>query len=71
MFFFQKPTYDSLQQSLETMTNRANKHKVNQISMPKAGCGLDRLEWHKVERVIKGNLCTVKLNYQSLSSKQR
>ena len=22
--------------------------------MPKAGCGLDRLEWHKVERLIKG-----------------
>ena len=21
--------------------------------MPKAGCGLDRLEWHKVERLIK------------------
>ena len=21
--------------------------------MPKAGCGLDRLEWHKVERLFK------------------
>ena len=35
------------------MTNHANKHKVSQISMPKAGCGLDQLEWHKVERLIK------------------
>ena len=35
------------------MTNHANKHKVTQISMPKAGCGLDRLEWHKVERLLK------------------
>ena len=51
--FFQKPTYDSLQQSLEAMTNNANKYKVTQISMPKAGCGLDRLEWYKVERLIK------------------
>ena len=51
--FFQKPTYDSLRQSLEKMTNHANKHKVTRISMPKAGCGLDRLEWHKVERLIK------------------
>ena len=33
--------------------NHANKHKVTQISMPKAGCGLDRIEWHKVERLIK------------------
>ena len=35
------------------MTNHANKHKVTQISMPKVGCGLDRLEWHKVECLIK------------------
>ena len=51
--FFQKPTYDSLRQSLEALTSHANKHKVAQISMPKAGCGLDRLEWNKVERLIK------------------
>ena len=51
--FFQKPTYDSLRQSLEAMTNHADKHKVTQISMPKAGCGVDRLEWYKVERLIK------------------
>ena len=51
--FFQKPTYDSLRQSLEAMTNHANKHKITQISIPKAGCGLDRLEWYKVERLIR------------------
>ena len=51
--FFQKPTYDSLRQSLEAMTNHANKHKVTQISMQEAGCGLDWLEWHEVERLIR------------------
>ena len=51
--FLQKPTYDSLRQSLEAMTNHANKHKVTQISMPKACCGLDRLEWYKAERLIR------------------
>ena len=35
------------------MTNHANKHKVTEFSMPKAGCGLDRLEWYKVECLIK------------------
>ena len=34
------------------MTNHANKQEVTHISMPKAGCRLDRLEWHKVERLI-------------------
>ena len=49
---FQKPTYDSLRKSLKAMINHANKHKVTQISMPKASCGLDRLQWHKNERLI-------------------
>ena len=35
------------------MTKHATKHKVTQISMPTAGCGLDRLEWYKVERLIR------------------
>ena len=35
------------------MTSHANKNKITQISMPKAGCGLDRLEWHKVERLFR------------------
>ena len=51
--FFQKPTYGTLRQSLEAMTKHANKHKVTEISMPKAGCGVDRLEWYKVERLIR------------------
>ena len=46
-------TPNSLRQSLGAMTNHANKHEVTQISMPKAGCELDWLEWHKVERLIK------------------
>ena len=39
--------------SLEGMTNHGNAHQVTRIGMPKADCGLDRLEWHKVERLIK------------------
>ena len=35
------------------MINHANNYKVTHISMPKAGCGVDRLEWHKVKRLIK------------------
>ena len=53
--FFQKPKYDSLRQTLEPMTTHANKHNVTHISMPRAGCGLDWLEWYKVERLIKEN----------------
>ena len=40
-------------QSLEAMTNHANKQKITQIRTPKAGCGLDWLEWHGTEHLIK------------------
>ena len=42
-----------MRQSIEKKTNHANKHKIIRISMPKAGCGLNQLEWHKMERLIK------------------
>ena len=51
--FFQKSTHDSLRPSLEAITDHANKQKVTRISTPIAGCGLDRLEWHKVKCLIK------------------
>ena len=35
------------------MAEHANKHKITQISIPKAGCGLNRLEWYEVERLIR------------------
>ena len=63
--FFRKPTYDSLRQSLEAMTNHAIKHKVTQISMPKAGCGLDRLEWYKVKEICAQSDLTIAVYVQN------
>ena len=50
---FRKPTSDSFRQSPETTTNHPNEKRVASMSMSKAGCRLDRLERHKVERLIK------------------
>ena len=38
--YFHKPTYNSLTQTLEYMKNHAVINGVDQISMPKIGCGL-------------------------------
>ena len=35
------------------MTNLANKHKVAQVNLTKPGCRFGRLEWYKVERLIR------------------
>ncbi|CAG6021721.1 unnamed protein product [Menidia menidia] len=49
----QKPTYSSLRQSLEDMKAHCAKNGVTRISMPRIGCGLDRLEWPKVSVILE------------------
>lgn len=49
----QKPTYDSLRKSLLAMKAHCLENGVTSISMPRIGCGLDRLDWDKVEVMIK------------------
>eukprot|EP00064_Thunnus_orientalis_P003271 superscaffoldBa00000259_g3280 len=49
----QKPTYESLRQSLEDMKSHCVKNTVTRISMPRIGCGLDRLRWDKVSEILE------------------
>lgn len=66
-----KPTYDSLRQSLEDMKSHCIKNGVTRISMPRIGCGLDRLKWSKVsEMLIQIFKCTdISLTIYSLPQK--
>ncbi|KAE8292978.1 O-acetyl-ADP-ribose deacetylase 1 [Larimichthys crocea] len=49
----QKPTYDSLQRSLEDMKSHCVLNEVTRISMPRIGCGLDRLKWDRVSVILE------------------
>ncbi|KAM7405042.1 hypothetical protein PAMP_012333 [Pampus punctatissimus] len=49
----QKPTYESLRQSLEDMKSHCVKNGVTHISMPRIGCGLDRLKWERVSEILE------------------
>lgn len=51
--YYQKPTYKSLEQSLQAMKNICLHRKVQKIAMPMIGCGLDKLEWDRVSQIIK------------------
>ncbi|KAL1021041.1 hypothetical protein UPYG_G00007940 [Umbra pygmaea] len=51
--FSHKPTYDSLRKSLEDMKCHCLQNGVTSISMPRIGCGLDRLSWDKVEKILE------------------
>nr|XP_040049755.1 ADP-ribose glycohydrolase OARD1 [Gasterosteus aculeatus aculeatus] len=49
----QKPTYDSLTHSLEDMKSHCLANGVTRISMPRIGCGLDRLQWSRVSEILE------------------
>uniref|UniRef100_A0A3Q2T1I2 O-acyl-ADP-ribose deacylase 1 n=1 Tax=Fundulus heteroclitus TaxID=8078 RepID=A0A3Q2T1I2_FUNHE len=49
----QKPTYDNLRRSLEDMKSHCLENGVKKISMPRIGCGLDRLQWSNVSDILR------------------
>ncbi|XP_068605956.1 ADP-ribose glycohydrolase OARD1 isoform X2 [Brachionichthys hirsutus] len=51
--FSHKPTYDSLTRSLEGMKAHCVLNGVTRISMPRIGCGLDRLQWGRVSEILE------------------
>lgn len=42
------PTYESLRSSLKAMREHMSSNNVNQLAIPRIGCGIDGLEWDKV-----------------------
>ena len=50
--YHNKPTYDSLRNSLVEMREHMIQHNVTKLSIPRIGCGLDRLNWDNVSVII-------------------
>ncbi|XP_075897935.1 ADP-ribose glycohydrolase OARD1 [Nelusetta ayraudi] len=48
-----KPNYDSLRRSLEDMKSLCERDGVTRVSMPRIGCGLDRLKWDQVSEILE------------------
>ncbi|MDE6727654.1 MAG: macro domain-containing protein [Oscillospiraceae bacterium] len=51
--YFHKPTLETLRQALEDFRAQALEMNLQKIAMPKIGCGLDKLDWADVHKVIK------------------
>lgn len=50
---YAKPTYPDLMSSLSAMKDHMVNNGVKELAMPQIGCGIDGLEWEKVEKIIK------------------
>lgn len=53
--YWQKPTYDSLKKALVDLKDLCGESLLNvkTLVMPKIGCGLDRLSWKNVKKMLK------------------
>ena len=51
--YFHKPTYKSMKQALSMMKVVCTANNITKVAMPIIGCGLDRLQWDKVSKIIK------------------
>ena len=49
---YEKPTYESLEEALIEMKLIAEGQEIKKITMPKIGCGLDKLDWEKVRELL-------------------
>lgn len=50
--YFHKPTMESFKTALIALRDLAVAHKVSTLSMPRIGCGLDKLEWPAVKKLL-------------------
>lgn len=57
--FYQKPTYETLRVSLEDLKKQVIALDIKKIGMPLIGCGLDRLNWNIVKRLITNVFQTI------------
>ena len=51
--YWHKPTYSSLKASLINAKQIILRNNIKYIAMPVIGCGLDRLQWSKVSKMVK------------------
>ena len=50
---FQKPTLESLEETLQHMKYQMEKLMIDKLAIPQLGCGLDRLDWDDVRETIE------------------
>lgn len=51
--YWHKPTLNSLEEALNSMKELVIRRGCRYVAFPEIGCGLDRLAWHNVKRLIQ------------------
>ena len=69
--FFKKPTLDNPRISLENMRGHDLLNNTTTISLPKIGCGLDKLQWTDVFKLIQDTFIYSGIQIQIITKRER
>lgn len=50
--YYGKPTYKTIEVAIQDMQEICVQENIKYLAMPKIGCGLDRLSWDKVRKIL-------------------
>ena len=50
--YFERPTYICLYECLVELREHCKQLNITELSMPRIGCGLDKLEWTRVKKYL-------------------
>ena len=50
--YFHKPTYRSLRKALSALRDQMNFYRIDKLGIPHLSCGLDKLNWTEVQKII-------------------
>lgn len=54
--YYGKPTMTSMKQCLRELANLCIELDIKKVAMPRIGCGLDKLKWDSVKKIIETEL---------------
>lgn len=52
-YFYTKPTYSSIHSAIHKMLILCEENNIKYLGMPMIGCGIDGLEWDKVQKIVE------------------
>ena len=52
-YYYQKPTVQTMRNALMSMRNLCVLHNIHKIAMPRIGCGLDKMSWPVVSKMVQ------------------
>lgn len=56
-----KPVLRVLERCLNELRHLCSKLQVTRLAMPRIGCGLDRLDWDEVKRLLNTEFCNTNI----------